>query len=371
MMKASKVLMAGVYFLFVVCSAAWGENRLTVDAKINGKEAVLAFDTGTYVSLVLFKQNMKRFNLDVKEKKRNEIAYFDFEIGTSKLKAEALLIDSPPVQVDGLIGWPFLKGKIWAVLWNNRTLARIQSVPEQASGWLQINLTTDVPILAFAEDKQSKNLIYIDTGDPGGVSLSATRWKRWLKGHPDAAMTLDGSWSPAQDGFSVVRQSWSDRLDLGALTIPGTVVNRVPHKWPRLEAVIGLEALSHFDVVLDLRESRIYLNRRYGYQLKPDYNRLGATFIPKSMDSVELIAQVLTDSPGYRCGIRNGDILLKVDDVDMTKWRNDPAIWKRRFWYAEPGTQYNLELKRGGKKIDLQVTLEDIFPVGLNKKKQK
>jgi len=58
-----------------------------------------------------------------------------------------------------------------------------------------------------------------------------------------------------------------------------------------------------------------------------------------------------------------------VDDVDMTKWKDDPDIMKRRFWYAEPGTQYNLELKRKGKRINLQVTLEEIFPVGRNKKK--
>jgi len=361
--------MAGVYFLLAVCSVAWGQNRLTIDARINGKEAVFAFDTGTSVSLVLFKQNIKRFNLDITETKRKEIAHFDFEIGTSKLKAEALVIDSPPVQVDGLIGWPFLKGKIWAVLWETKTIARIRSVPEQAKSWLQIDLATDVPVLAFAHGKQSKNLIYIDTGDPGGVSLSATCWKRWLKGHPDAPMTLDAGWSPATGGISVVRQSWTDRLDLGALTIPGATVSQIAYKWPRLEAIVGLEALSHFEVVLDLRESRIYLKRRDGGHLVPEYNRLGATFAPKSLDSVELIAQVLTDSPGYRCGIRDGDILLRVDDVDMTKWRTDPVIWKRRFWYAEPGTQYNLELRRGGKRIDLQVTLEEIFPVGRNKKK--
>ena len=87
------------------------------------------------------------------------------------------------------------------------------------------------------------------------------------------------------------------------------------------------------------------------------------------MDSVKLVAQVLTNSPGYRCGIRNGDILLRVDDVDMTKWRSDPVIWKKGFWYAEPGTQYNLELSRNGKRIGLQVRLEEIFPVGRNKEK--
>jgi S1-C subfamily serine protease len=160
-------------------------------------------------------------------------------------------------------------------------------------------------------------------------------------------------------------------LNLGILVIPGTTVSQAAHKWPRIEAVIGLEALSHFEVILDLMENRIYLKRRDGEHLEPEYNRLGATFVPESMDSAELVAKVLTNGPGYRCGIRNGDILLRVDGVDMTKWRTDPGIWKRRFWYAEPGTQYNLELKRNGKRLDLQVTLEDIFPVGRGKKKHK
>jgi hypothetical protein len=369
MMRESKRLVAGVFCLLILCSVACGQNRLTVDTRINGKDAVFGFDTGTYVSLVLFEQNVERFNLDTSERKGHKIAHFEFEIGTSKLKAEALVIDSPPADVDGLIGWPFLQGKVWAVLWNEGTLVRLQSVPEQAQGWLQIELSTDVPILAFANGKKDKGLIYIDTGDSGGVSLSSAQWERWLKEHPDAPMTLDAAWSPAVGGISVVRQSWSDRLDLVALVIPGTTVNRAAHKWPRLEAVVGLEALSHFEVVLDLEESRIYLKERDGYHIEPEYNRLGATFVPKSMESEELVAQVLKNSPGYRCGIRNGDILLKVDDVDMTKWKNDPVIWKRKFWYAEPGTQYNLELKRDGKRIELQVTLEEIFPIGRNKEK--
>ncbi len=369
MMKTLKPLIAGVCSLFVVSSAAWGQNRLTVDTKINGKDAVFAFDTGSYLSFVVFKQTVERFNLDANEQKRKKIAHFELEIGKRTYKAEALVIDSPPLDVDGVIGWPALQGKVWAVRWNTKTLAQVPSVPENTSGWLQINLSTDVPILAFAHGKQGKDLIYIDTGDGGGVSLSASRWKRWLKDNPDAPMTLDAGWSPALGGISVVRQSWSDRLNLGLLTIPRTTIRQAAHKWPRLEAVIGLKALSHFEAIFDLRESRIYLETRDGDHIEPDYNRLGASFAPKSLDSVELKAQVLANSPAYRCGIRNGDILLRVDDVDMTKWRDDPSIWKKRFWHADPGTQYNLELKRNGKRIELQVTLEEIFPVGHNKKK--
>ncbi len=368
-MKTSKPLIVGVCSLFFVSSIAWGQNRLTVDAKINGKDAVFAFDTGTNLSFVVFKQTVECFGLNANEQERQKIAHFELEIGKRIYKAEALVIDSPPLDVDGVIGWPALQGKVWAVQWNTKTLALIPSVPEHVPGWVQINLKTNAPILAFPHGMQGKDLIYIDTGDPGGVALSAAQWKRWLKDNPDAPMTLYAGWSPALGGMYVVRQSWSDRLNLGSLTIPSTTVRQAAHKWARLEAVIGLKALSHFEVIFDLRESRIYLKTRDGGHIKPDYNRLGATFAPKSLDSVELVAQVLANSPAYRCGIRNGDILLRVDDVDMTKWRDDPSIWKKRFWHANPGTQYNLELKRKGKRIELQVTLEEIFPVGHNKKK--
>jgi hypothetical protein len=370
-MKTSRLLTAGVFCLLFVFSFARGQNRLTIDAMINGKKAVFALDTGTNLYIVLFRQTVEKFNLDVTEKKQKEFANFELEMGKSIYNAEAIVIDSPPVDVDGLIGWPFLKGKIWAVLWNEGTLVRLQSVPEQASGWMRINIAKDVPILAFSYGKKDEGLIFIDTGDSGGVSLSAARWKQWLREHPDAPMTLYAAWSPAVGGISVVRQSWSDQLELGALTIPGATVNRAAHKWPRLGAVVGLEALSHFEVVLDLKESRMYLKMRDGGYIESEYNRLGATFAPESLDSEELVARVLEDSPGYRFGIRNGDILLRVDDVDMTKWREYPDIWKRSFWTAKPGTQYNLELRRNGKRIELQVTLEEIFPIGRNKEKYK
>ncbi len=370
-MKKSKQLIASVFCLVVVCSDASGQVRLTVDSKINGKDAVFAFDTGTYVGLVVFERNVERFNLNISEQEGQKIAHFELESGKNIYNTEALVIDSPPTDVDGLIGLPVLQGKIWTIRWNERTLARIKSVPEQISSWLQFDIKKDVPVLAFVQSKQDKGHIFIDTSDPGGVSLSLARWKQWLKEHPNAPMTLDAAWSPAYGGFSVVRQSWSDRLNLGILVIPGTTVNRVAHKWPRLEAVIGLEALSHFEVILDLKEGRIYLKRRDSFHIEPEYNRLGATFVPESTDSVELVAQVLKNSPAYRSGIRNGDILLRVDDVDMTRWRNDPDIWKRRFLYSEAGTQYKLELMRNGKKIDLQVTLEEIFPVGRNEENHK
>jgi hypothetical protein len=178
MMKTSKALMAGIYFVFVVCSVVCGQDQLTIDTKINGKDAVFAFDTGTSVSLVLFKRTAERFNLNTSEQKGLKITHFEFEIGKSKLKAEAVVIDSPPVDVDGLIGWPALQGKVWAVRWSTGTLAPIRSVPEQASGWIQIDLAMDVPILAFVEGERGKGLIFIDTGDSEGISLSAARWKR-------------------------------------------------------------------------------------------------------------------------------------------------------------------------------------------------
>ncbi|MHC4463957.1 MAG: PDZ domain-containing protein [Planctomycetota bacterium] len=369
MMRTLTPFIIGTCALLVFCPVALGSKRLKVDAEIDGKAAVLAVDTGSPLGLIMLKPSARRLDLDLDEENGREIARFDMRIGRSSGNVEALVIDSPPTDVDGLIGWPALQDKIWILQWDTGTVLSIPSVPSQVSRWMQLDLATNVPVAAFHPNMQGKGLVYIDTGFSRGVSLSDARWEAWRKNNPDAPMTVSAGWSPAAGGMTVVEQSWADHFTIGNLTIPHTTVQRSDFKQPLLEALIGVNALSRFDVVLDLKAKRVYLKLRTDDYSVPDYNRLGATFCPKSLDSKVLTAYVLTNSPAYRQGIRNGDVLLSVDDIDMTKWRDDPKIWKMEFWTAKPGTKYNLSLKRDGKRLDLQVTLEEILPVGDNKKK--
>jgi hypothetical protein len=285
------------------------------------------------------------------------------KIGEGQEQVEAIVIDSPPPDIDGIIGWPALLGKIWLVLWEKETLSRISSLPPEVSSWQRMDLATDVPVAAITSGSPDGGLIYIDTGDSGGVSLSPSGWQEWLSKNPGVPMTIEGGFSPAAGGMFVAEQSWAKELTLGPLTIPRVMVARGVFKWPRLEAVLGLGALKRFEVVLDLQEHKIYLGKRTSPIALPAYNRLGATFPPKSLEAEALEARVLEGGPAYRCGIRHGDRLLKVDDMDMTQWKTNPEIWKRQFWYAKAGTKYRLELERGGRRFFVDVVLEETLPV--------
>jgi C-terminal processing protease CtpA/Prc len=74
-----------------------------------------------------------------------------------------------------------------------------------------------------------------------------------------------------------------------------------------------------------------------------------------------LVAHVVKDSPAYRGGVRDGDILLKVGLRNVTLWRIDPSILPlSRFWNQPAGTKVKLTLKRNDQQYETTVTLEEL-----------
>jgi hypothetical protein len=59
--------------------------------------------------------------------------------------------------------------------------------------------------------------------------------------------------------------------------------------------------------------------------------------------------------------IRDGDVLLKIGVLNVTRWRTDPLILPlSRFWSQPAGTKHRLTLKRGDETYETTVTLEDL-----------
>jgi C-terminal processing protease CtpA/Prc len=76
-----------------------------------------------------------------------------------------------------------------------------------------------------------------------------------------------------------------------------------------------------------------------------------------------LVAHVIQGSPAYEAGVRDGDVLLRIGDLDVTKWRTDPRVLPlSRFWSGPAGTILHLGLKRNGQGLDVEVALQNIFP---------
>lgn len=361
---------ATLYFLalFMACPGIGQsvDERLSIDAKINGRAVRLAMDTGSAIPLVILKPSANKLSLKTLKDNNNAIvATLKLEVfGQIWEQAHALIIDSPPFpDVDGLIGWPALKGKIWKVHWQSQKLLEIPTVPQAIDSWDIFSIDQNVPVCAFNITDNNDRLIYIDTGNHASLALSPARWEQWLTDEPNLPTTLQSGFSPAAGGFYATALRWSKAFKLHRLRMPGVMVSKSVFKWARLDAVIGLKALAHFEVIIDLKNDKIYMKNRTNHFSNISYNRFGAAFLPDRLDSKRLVGQVIKNSPAYNVGIRDGDILLKINDFNMTKWKTDPEIWKHRFWEAKAGTKYTISIERDGKFKTINIVLEDIFNI--------
>ena len=69
-------------------------------------------------------------------------------------------------------------------------------------------------------------------------------------------------------------------------------------------------------------------------------------------------------SPAYAAGIRDGDVLLRIGQRDVTNWRADAEfprlVFPRSPVHGAAGTQLELTLKRGEETLSTTADEEEI-----------
>jgi S1-C subfamily serine protease len=172
----------------------------------------------------------------------------------------------------------------------------------------------------------------------------------------------------------VSRTYWAENWALGPLKISRVPIDEEAHIFtvavmPQHAARFGLYALRRLDFVVDGPGGSVYIRPSKNPPPEFSHNRLGAVFTPANLQSDPLLATVASGSPAYTAGIRDGDILLKIDNLDATKWRTDPQIMPlRRFLERPAGSSLQLTVRRGDREFEAVVVLRDILGPPARKK---
>ena len=272
--------------------------------------------------------------------------------------------------MDGILAW----ANVWdTILWisaDTKRLSTLAALPENMDLWTKWNIRKDsryleirVP-LALGKD----GTIAIDTGSPSGVQLSPQRWKQWRDKHRGQPVSVQAEYTPGI-GIKIHDEAWADSLNIGKFALTDVpVMESAPVKtlmFTNYQATLGLFALTRVDIIIDGKNASIYTRTNPKPTSRYQYNRLGAVFVPANIKSDHLVAHVAENSPAQEAGIRNGDVLRKINDLDVTKWRTDPRVFPlSRFWSRPAGTKLELTLARNNNPIKVKVELKELFSQG-------
>lgn len=363
---------------------AGADERLSLPVKIDGQPARFALDTGAERTC-LFSSGARRLGLpvtpppaDAKLDPGSVVAGATPECTlqlwhlTTKVRLPVVALPGYlQPEIDGVLGWDFVRQNVVDIDGPRRELDVSGTIQTDVSQWTAWTVRPDARQLVarIPAAPGEPNAILIDTGDPSGVQLNPRRWQQWRNAHTERPTSLIASYTPGI-GLIVGEECWAKELPLGGVTLA-----EVPVRSGRdvggvilgdeYVATLGLFALRRLHLVTDGEQGKVYVKggppaagpNRY------EYNRLGAVFVPADMSSNDLIAHVIEGGPAYQAGVRNGDILLAINDLDVTAWRTDPRVLPlSRFWSRPAGTQLQLSLCHEGKAVAAVPTLQNIFP---------
>jgi len=355
-----------------------GGKRFLVPAKINGRPATLALDTGTE-DLFLFKPAAERLGLKLPEIPpdvlRESGRFPVLDTGPRKITLfnttgyfpVAVADFSVSMDVDGCAGWSLFKNSIFQIDVASRAIRSLPQVPPEARQWtaLRIHRASNVFCLELPD---KTGMILIDTGNYGGVSLSPERWQAWTNANPHLPKTLTAYYMGGS-GVVVGEEAWAEKLSFGSMVLNEVPVHpasasdvavgsfRSPY-----QATLGLAALERLDFIVDGPAKMVYVRPRPGPFQPYSYNRAGAVFTPRDPrrdKQTNFVARVIKDGPAYKAGIRDGDVVTKVNGRAPSSWKDGPTYLSSTL---PAGTKLNLTLKRGDTAFDAILVLEDLFP---------
>ena len=221
--------------------------------------------------------------------------------------------------------------------------------------------------MQLTDSEPKPSIICLDSGAPHGMALVPERWQSWREAHSREPRTLYDMYMPGEAEIAPHKEMWASDLEFGPLNVADVPVRKAT--LPQMAAnrwwsntSFGLAAVERLDLIIDGAQGFVYIRPKSTAPPAYEHNRLGAEFTSRDPMKLDFVAQVVEGSPGFQSGIRNGDALLKVGELDLYKWRAQPTpLVLERYWKRPAGTKLDLTLRRGKETIQVSPVLWNIL----------
>jgi hypothetical protein len=118
------------------------------------------------------------------------------------------------------------------------------------------------------------------------------------------------------------------------------------------DGIIGNEILQRFRVIMDYRRLRMILEPNSSFQQPFETDMSGLLLVSegKSLEQIK-VARVFDDSPAAQSGLREGDVILSVDDspIDLFTVEDLTELFRQH------GRRYHLGVQRGNEMLEIEL----------------
>ncbi|MFA4947399.1 MAG: aspartyl protease family protein [Candidatus Krumholzibacteriia bacterium] len=262
------------------------------------------------------------------------------------------------IEIGGVLGYDFLSRFVTRIDFARSiiTFAEPDSFsPRGGERIVEAPLVHNIFTLPASLDT-TKASFYLDTGANSSILHASFAARTGIAGgRRTLPMAIRGA-----GGDETASLCRFDSLGLGGFTIarPVLAITRSMKGIGVLEnvdGIVGNDILERFTVTLDYENQRVLLekNARFEEAFYPD--RSGLQLARKENGSV-VVVSALPNSPATRAGFRPGDIIVEIADVRAGRFKSIREIMA--LFEATEGTNYQIEISRGGKRSKLSLTLE-------------
>ena len=320
-----------------------GENAIIVDAKVNGRNVSLMFDTGFGGSVdvdesidlgpATGKMTLRDF---VGEMQASTVKLTNLNLGAKKINIQGLseAVVSPPsnyslaynTHCDGLMGFEVIQNNVTEINYEKKKFVFYPSsvdiskrIPDNKRTFLAKLLPIGQNSLMISVDSPSgkKMALALDTGNAFYATThkdvlervglwDAGRIAKYMSESGVASGTVD-SWTYKMSSANVftvpVKDSYWDVIDLPSSSAEG-------------DGTVGYGFLSNFNITIDFARRRVWLENFTGKAANEMEGETGITAgYNRQIKKTEII-RVGPNTPGEDAGIKEDDLLLGVGNVD-------------------------------------------------------